>query len=464
VEPAKPSLELLRALTDEHVLRALMRQPRLTRAELAAATGVSKPTAGESVRRLVAAGLVADTGQRTAGGRGRGRVGAYYALADTVGLALAVSIAPEGIIAECLDPYGVVVSRAEQAITRPAQPDAVVRALHATATQAIAQARASDGAMADGQALSAGVAARGPVRLAVVSAADPVDRVTGRMVHLPDSPFLLGDLDPVAVLAPLVAGPVIVDNDVNWAARAEREHRPAGPGAPADFAYLYLGEGLGCAVVSDGEVRRGHAGLAGEIAHLLVAGPNGQATSLIDVFGQLGLRQPNATAIDTPRLLAATVSGSSSRAQPGPGAATSAAPQAAAPGSHAVAPSPGSQATAPGLKSQAPAQAADSASQAAPGSVAQANATLQAVAQAVAGAIAAIVALADPAEIVLGGPWGSHPVLAAAIAEAAASLPRPVPVRVAAAATEPSLSGARADALDRLRAAIISRAQPARPS
>ena len=98
MEPAKPSLELLRALTDEHVLRALMRQPRLTRAELAAATGVSKPTAGESVRRLVAAGLVADTGQRTAGGRGRGRVGAYYALADGVGLALAVSIAPEGIV------------------------------------------------------------------------------------------------------------------------------------------------------------------------------------------------------------------------------------------------------------------------------------------------------------------------------------------------------------------------------
>ncbi len=167
--------------------------------------------------------------------------------------------------------------------------------------------------------------ARGPVRLAVVSAADPVDRATGRMVHLPDSPFLLGDLDPVAVLAPLVAGPVIVDNDVNWAARAERDHHVTGASALDDFAYVYLGEGLGCAIISDGEVRRGHGGLAGEIAHLLVAGPNGQATSLIDVFGQLGLRQPNATAIDTARLLTATttpgsqaVPGSASPAVPGP--------------------------------------------------------------------------------------------------------------------------------------------------
>src|ERR1700749_3756450 len=103
MDPAKPSLELLRALTDEHVLRALMRAGRLTRAELAAATGVSKPTAGESVRRLVAGGLVADTGERTPGGRGRGRAGSYYALAQDIGTALAVSIAPGEGVAERLD-------------------------------------------------------------------------------------------------------------------------------------------------------------------------------------------------------------------------------------------------------------------------------------------------------------------------------------------------------------------------
>jgi hypothetical protein len=47
-------------LTDEHVLRALIRQQRLTRAGLVAETGISSPTAGESVRRLADAGLVAD--------------------------------------------------------------------------------------------------------------------------------------------------------------------------------------------------------------------------------------------------------------------------------------------------------------------------------------------------------------------------------------------------------------------
>ena len=122
MDPAKPSLQLLRSLTDEHVLRTLMRQRRMTRAELAAETGISKPAVGESVRRLAEAGLVADTGQRTAGGRGRGRVGSYYALAGDVGVALAVSIAPEGIVAECVDAYGGTVSRAERSISRPAGP------------------------------------------------------------------------------------------------------------------------------------------------------------------------------------------------------------------------------------------------------------------------------------------------------------------------------------------------------
>src|ERR1700722_10693361 len=140
IDPAKPKLDLLRSLTDEHVLRALMGERRLTRAALAAGTGISKPAVSDSVRRLTEAGFLVDTGERTVGGRGRGRVGAYYALADTVGLALAVSIAPEGIVAECLDAYGAVVSRGEQAITRPVRPAQVAAALRAAADQAIATA------------------------------------------------------------------------------------------------------------------------------------------------------------------------------------------------------------------------------------------------------------------------------------------------------------------------------------
>ncbi|MEU4366538.1 ROK family transcriptional regulator [Micromonospora chersina] len=367
MESAKPSVDLVRSLTDEHVLRALMRHRRLTRAELAVEIGISKPTAGESVRRLTELGLLADTGERTPGGRGRGRVGSYYALAPTVGVALAVTIAPEGVAAECVDVYGDVVSRAVRPIDRPAQPSQVSSALRAAAAEA-------------------GAAAGQPARLAVVGAADPVDRATGRLVHLPDAPFLVGELDPVAVLAPYADGPVVVDNDVNWAAVAERDS--VGAEQLRDFAYLYLGEGLGCAIVNDGQVRRGRAGLAGEIAHVVTAGPGGRAVRFIELFEELGLRLSGSTAIDTERLLDSSA------------------------------------------------------------------ATHETIGTAVSGIVAAVVALADPQEVVIGGSWG--PALVDSIRAATAPMPRQVSVRPAEVTGEPVLAGVRAEALRRLRSSVTA--------
>ncbi|MFI6094377.1 ROK family protein [Lentzea sp. NPDC051213] len=350
----RPSQELLRSISDEHVLRSLMSERKLTRAELATTTGLSKPTVSESVRRLVESGLVADTGERTPGGRGKGRVGSFYSLASDVGVALVVTIAPGGVTAECVDAYGDVVGRTHHPIDSPAEVPAVL------------------------PSIAAETVAAHNVRLCTVSAADPVDRSTGRLVQLPDSPFLVGELDPVEVLSPLLHGPVIVDNDVNWAAQAE--HAAIGV---ADFAYLYLGEGLGCALVSDGEVRRGHAGLAGEIAHVITVGPSGSAMPFIEVFGQLGLRRSGSTAIDVARLRAADP---------------------------------------------------------------------EVLARAIGGVVTALVTLADPEVVVVGGTWG--PSLLDAITAECSRLPRQVGV-VGASVAEPSLTGARAEALKRLRTALV---------
>jgi predicted NBD/HSP70 family sugar kinase len=374
-DPAKPKLDLLRSLTDEHVLRALMRERRLTRAALASVSGISKPAVSDSVRRLTEAGFLTDTGERTAGGRGRGRVGSYYALADGAGTALAVSIAASGIAAELIDAHGDTLTRSEQAITASASPVQVTAALRGAAARVVQEAALP--------------------RLAVASAAGPVDRTTGRLVELPDAPFPLGALDAAAVLAPFTCGPVIVDNDVNWAARAERDHVQPALG---DFAYLYLGDGLGAAVVTDGEVRRGHCGLAGEIAHVLTAGLDGRAVPFTNVFADLGLRRSGSAAIDSARLLAA---------------------------------------------------------------VSESGTVRDTLGQAVRGVLAALVALADPEVIIIGGPWGSDPAVGEIVAGAAARLPAPVPVRAAEVTAEPSLAGARTGALLRLRSAIIGAAREA---
>ena len=370
MDPTKPSLELLRQLSDRHVLAALIDEPQLTRAQIATRSGLSKPTVGESVRRLVEAGVVRDTGGVTTG---RGRAGTLYALADDVGVALAVSIAPDGVRAEAVDVGGRLVASALSAVAVEPSPRAVGEALVDVVTE-----------VRD--------AAPCPVRLTVVSAADPVDRLTGRLVSLPDSPFLVGDLDPAALLAPVVAGPVLVDNDVNWAARAERDCA----GADLDhFAYLYLDRGLGCALVADGEVLRGAGGLAGEVSHVVTAGPDGTAVAFIDLFALLGLRQTGSTAVDV-------------------------------------------EATVSALEDSG-----------------RSTATLDALGAGVCGVLAAVVALADPALVLLGGTWGSHPALVAHVRETFARMPRSVTVRAATVTDQPSLAGARQEALRQLRTWVI---------
>jgi len=193
------------------------------------------------------------------------------------------------------------------------------------------------------------------------------------------------------VLAEFVDGPVLVDNDVNWAARAERA---AAPEPMDDFVYLHLGEGLGCAVVNDGVVRRGHTGLVGEIAHVLTVGPHGNTVPFTEVFGALGLRRTGSTAIDVDALRA----------------------QVAAP---------------------------------------DGTATLSALARAVCGVLTAAVALADPELVVVGGTWGPEPAVLGAITDELRQLPRPVPVRAPRVTDRPALAGARDHALQQLRSAIM---------
>ena len=366
VPSERPSPSVLRAMSDETVARALIAGGRMTRAELSVATGLSKPTVAEAIRRLVEKGLVRDTGERTAG---RGGVGTYYALGEAAGKGLAVAIAPEGIVVEVLDAAGNELARAEHDVDRPIKP-AAVRRLLASATRSALRALPVD-----------------HVAVAVVSAADPVDRASGRLVHLPDAPFLIGELDPAATLSTFVTGPVCVDNDVNWAARHEQAIRERDGEALQDFAYLYLGEGLGCAVIADGRVRRGHRGLAGEVQHVLTVGPGNTAIPFTTVFDRLRVRQPGAAAVDV-------------------GALTSAFNRPR---------------------------------------------RLHAVARAVAGVISAIVALIDPAGVILAGPWGTDPRLIDAVRGVVAEGARPVPIEAAREPATAALAGARAAAVDQLR-------------
>ncbi|MEY9931740.1 putative NBD/HSP70 family sugar kinase [Catenulispora sp. GP43] len=58
--------------------------------------------------------------------------------------------------------------------------------------------------------------------------------------------------------------PVVVDNDVNLAARAEQQAGPAG----ASLLYVHWGERIGAGIVIDGKPNRGFSSAAGELGFL----------------------------------------------------------------------------------------------------------------------------------------------------------------------------------------------------
>lgn len=277
-----PRAAVLREITDGAVLDQVFLSGRVTRAELAEASGLSKPTVSESVRRLMEAGVLAETGSRTGV---RGRVATFYEIDPQAGWVLALELHQGGIHSEAVDLQGRTLSVGH---TPPAEGR----------TQFAAQLRrhVTEQLELDHD--------RGELRVLSVSVANPVDLMSGRVVELPASPFPEG-ADPQAVLAELVSAEVLIDNDVVLAARAER-----GTGAATDvtsFGYLYVGGGLGFALQTGDHVLRGARGLAGEIGLLPV---DADGTTLTRRLIDQGFGRADGRSLDVPHVRALLDAGS----------------------------------------------------------------------------------------------------------------------------------------------------------
>jgi len=387
-------MALLRDMTDRAVLDRVFADGRATRAELASQTGISKPTISESVRRLEAAGLLRATGSDQTGRRGR--IATVYQLAPEAGYVLAVQVNQHGVHALAATLTGTTLDQRQHRAARPGDPDALADALRDTV-----------------RAVAAASVGHGSPRAVAVSVANPVDPITREVIALPESPFPEGRI-PVAeiVSRALVDGrladgaalrqvPLLVDNDVNFSALAER--RAGAASGVESFVYVYLGAGLGMSLYLGEQLVRGAHGLAGEIGYLdaaprvgRVAGP---PTRLAVALAARGFGRPDSPALDVEAILATL-----DRASTGD-------PRAA----EAVAE----------------------------------------LAEAIAGAVAATCTIVDPDVVLLGGPLGTHPGLLEPIrASVARTALASVRIQPGALTDAASLRGALLSALDTARKVI----------
>lgn len=80
----------------------------------------------------------------------------------------------------------------------------------------------------------------------------------------------IAELDMAGALGDRLGAPVFVENDVDAAALGAHHVLAAAGDAPRSLAYLNLGTGLACGVVTGGRLWRGAAGAAGEVGHVPV--------------------------------------------------------------------------------------------------------------------------------------------------------------------------------------------------
>jgi predicted NBD/HSP70 family sugar kinase len=241
--PAQPAL--LRSINDRGALDLFLEHGRLSRTDIARMTGVSKPTASQVLARLEQARLVVPAAV-TGGHPGRGAQ--LYQLDRTAAYAAAVDVAPRRIHVQVADITGAVVGEHLLTGASRASGSGPARALAALDS-----------------ALDAAGLSRGDLDCVVLGAPGSYDADADRLKYARHVPGWQ-TVGLVAVLQQQVGTTVLVENDVNLAAVAER--RLGAARETSDFFLLWVDDGIGGALVIDDRLHRGFSGGAGEVAFL----------------------------------------------------------------------------------------------------------------------------------------------------------------------------------------------------
>ncbi|MBR7827165.1 ROK family transcriptional regulator [Actinospica sp. MGRD01-02] len=252
--PGTPSL--LRAINDRTALQLLSEQGPLTRARLGALTGLSKPTATQLMDRLEAAGLVEAL-------PGEGRTARLYRVRPGAAYVAGIDVTPARLRVRLCDLTGEIIAETSLATPRREVKDAVDRVREAL-TEACA---------------AAGITVPQLNRVVIGLGGAP-DPQTGRIRYAPHLPGWHDPNLPARLRSELTGqnepDPAVdVENDVNLAAIAEQSLGVTRKGAPLecrDFAVLWIGDGIGAAIVIDGRLHRGYTGGAGELGYMPVSG------------------------------------------------------------------------------------------------------------------------------------------------------------------------------------------------
>ena len=243
-QPGTPSL--LRALNERTLLDYLRSHQPTSRAQLARATGLSKPTVSQALAGLEHAGLVRAVGQSIAS-KG-GRIAILYEPNPDAGYVVGVDVGRGWVRAAVANLAGHIIARND----RPNDAEnasELVALISSLARNVVAEAGLS----------------WSQVVHAVIGTPGVFDEQSKRVLFASNLPEW-GRHGMVTELQAAFGLSLAVENDANLAALGERSF---GWGSSANtFVYITIGTGVGMGIVINGALYRGARGAAGEIGFL----------------------------------------------------------------------------------------------------------------------------------------------------------------------------------------------------
>ena len=269
---------LLRLLSGQRIVDALFsaHPHRMSRAAIARATGLSKPTVSALIADMESAGLVRISDESPSSGS-IGRPAALYELVSTARHSVVADIGATKILVGLSDLFGNLV--AERELTTGLDARAAVESVSAAASEMLAGI--------DGGCRAVCVGVPGIYR-------PDRDRVE-QALNLPG----FDNLALRAYLAERFDALIHVENDVNLAALGELT-RMGDEQADGDFAAISVGTGIGLGMVVGGDLYRGGTGSAGELGSLLLTPPEPTSApvTLEDVASAPSIRKRFGRAIE----------------------------------------------------------------------------------------------------------------------------------------------------------------------
>jgi predicted NBD/HSP70 family sugar kinase len=296
--PTPRARNLLRELSDQAVLETVFREGPITRPELAARTGLSKPTVSEAVRRLMQERLIRSAGVRS-GSLGRSPVS--YVVDNSAGYVIGVDVGGTNVRVAAVDLYGeVLVRRTEQQTTDGGRSLAhqinalvreTIRTAGATHTQLLAVGASVLKPERGGPGAGGGP---GPARpdAARPDAAGPDAFGAGTLGADTLGADAFGRrADPLGLLRDQLDVPVLVDSSINLSAVGEKWRGLAA--GVSDFVFVSVGASVGTGLVVGDQLVRGAHLAAGNIAAL----PGSPAGLLGERSGRTPLESMGARAL-----------------------------------------------------------------------------------------------------------------------------------------------------------------------